>query len=173
MNPQAMPLQVATALAGRAHAVQLLPQLLALELETQEPLQKWKPDEHTKPHVVPSQVGAPLAGPAQAMHESPQDATLVLATQAVPQAWKPVAQVKPQAERLQVATALAGAGQAMQDVPHDVTLVFETQVLPQRCWLWPQPVSPALSSSACEPSSEGNTHPAKVAAPASTITNAP
>lgn len=167
-----MPSQVAVPLGGIAQAVQRLPQLPALALETQEPLHKWKPAEQTKPHARPLQVAVPLAVAGQAVHESPQDATLVLATQALPQAWKPELQANPQAEPLQVAVALVGAGQAVHEVPHDVTLLFETQVLPQRCWLWPQPFNPALSSSVCAPSSEGNTHPTKVAAPASTITNA-
>jgi len=75
---------------------------------------------------------------------------------------------------LQVATALAGTGHAVHELPHDVTLVFDTQARPHRCRLWPQPFSAALSSSVCEPSSsEGNTHPAKLATLASTIIQIP
>jgi hypothetical protein len=68
---------------------------------------------------------------------------------------------------------LAGAAHATHELPHDVMLVFETQPPPQRCRLCPQPFSAALSSPVCEPSSEGNTHPARPAALTSTIIKIP
>jgi hypothetical protein len=164
LTPQAVPSQVAKPLTGAGQAVHEGPHEAGLLLETQLPPQRWKPVLQAAMHAVPLQVATPLAGARQALQLAPQELTLVFETQIPLQAWKPVLQVKLQLVPLQVATPLAGTGQATHELPHDVTLVFETQTPPQRCRLCPQPFSAAVSSPVCEPSSDGNTHPARPAA---------
>jgi hypothetical protein len=105
-----------------------------------------------------------LAGATQGVQLFPQEATLTFDEQTAPHWWKPLLQAVPQRVPSQVATPLAGTGHATHELPHDVTLVFETQTPPQRWRLCPQPFSAALSSPVCEPSSDGNTHPARPAA---------
>jgi hypothetical protein len=145
-----------------------------LRFETQATLHRWKPLAHWKRHMVPSQVATALAGGTQAVQlVGPQEAALVLEEQTAPHRWKPLLQPTPQLVPLQVATPLAGAGHATHELPHDVTLVFEAQAPPQRCRLCPHPFSAAFSSPVCDPSSEGNTHPARPAALANTIIKIP
>ena len=142
------------------------PQDYGLRLETQLPPDKWKPALQAKPQMPALQVATALAGAAQAVQLRPHDVTVltVSLTQTLPHRWKPLAQLTAQLAPLQVATPLAGTGQATHELPHDVRLVFETQTPPQRCRLCPQPFSAAVSSPVCEPSSDGNTHPARPAA---------
>jgi len=151
--------------------VHVAPQDDGLRFETQLPPHRWKPALQAKAQVPALQVATALAGAAQTEQLRPHELTVftVSLTQALPHRWKAELQLAPQLVPLQVTTPLATTGHATHELPHDVTLVFETQTPLQRCRLCPQPSSAALSSAVCEPSSEGNTHPASPAALANKI----
>jgi len=85
VKPQLVPLQVAVALAGGTHGVQLVPQVLTLPFDTQAPLHWCAPDTHAKPQLVPSQVELALAGGLHAMQLAPQVAVSVFDTHTAPQ----------------------------------------------------------------------------------------
>lgn len=117
--PHAVPSQLAEALAGTVHVVQLVPHVATAAFDTHAPEQSWKPALHATPQLVPLQVAVPLGGTVHAEHAAPQLATLAFDTHAPAQSWKPALHVKPQAVPLQVAVAFAGGEHGTQDeVPH-------------------------------------------------------
>lgn len=90
--PQAVPSQVATALAGTGQTAQAVPHPRTEVLLAQEVPQAWYPALHTLPQAVPSQVASPLRGTGHGSQEVPQARIERLLRQAVEQRWKPVRQ---------------------------------------------------------------------------------
>ncbi len=71
--PHAVPLQVATPLAGAAHAVQdAVPQFAVLVLSTHAPAQLWKPALHEIPQIAAVHVALPFAGTVHPVLHDPQ-----------------------------------------------------------------------------------------------------
>ena len=88
MNPQAIPLQVAVALGGGAHAVQdVVPQFAVEESLTHDPLQRWNPAMQGNPQTIPLHVAVALGGGAHAVQDVvPHELVLVLLTHDAPHA---------------------------------------------------------------------------------------
>ncbi len=90
VNPQLVPLHVATEFAGGEHATQEeVPQLPRLLLFAHVPAQAWKPALQVNPQFVPSQVVIEFGVVEHAVQSAPQLVTAVLLTQAPPHRWKP------------------------------------------------------------------------------------
>jgi len=109
LNPQALALQVAVALAGGAHGAHDVPQLLVLLSAWQVPAQSWLPLRQAPwqlwavaiqapahsfmvlgqvpPQILPSHVAVPPVGTGQGEQEEPQVATSALLAHVVPQVW--------------------------------------------------------------------------------------
>lgn len=92
--PQLVPLQVGFPLGTAGQGTHELPQLAGLLLETQAPLQRWKPVLQTMPQIPSLQSGTPLATAGQGVHDVPQEAGLLFETQELPQRWKPLTQTQ-------------------------------------------------------------------------------
>jgi hypothetical protein len=79
-------LQVAVPLVGAEQAVhEVVPQLLALELDRHAVPHKWKPLLQVNPQVVPLQVAVAFAGGVHGVQNVPQVEMLVLDAQAFEQ----------------------------------------------------------------------------------------
>jgi hypothetical protein len=143
--PQALPSQVALPFVGAGHGVQAEPQLAALLLLTQVPLQSWKPLLQAMPQAPAVQVAVPFAGTGQGVQDVPQVDGLLLLAHDPLQLWNPLLQVKLQVvPPMQVAVAFAGA---VQHAPPQTTVLQAAQVLPTQApppGQSPAPVQPQL-----------------------------